>query len=418
MKFDTIIIGGGLAGLICGIRLQQSGQRCAIISTGQSALHFSSGSFDLLGYSPDGHELVHPLEGIENLNEDHPYRQLDIEVIERYLSEIPQMFKSSGINLQGSSSNHYRITPTGGIKNTWLTLDDFHVFDARDKFPWEKALVVNFDGFLDFYPQFIVDAFESHGVKTYFKSISLPVLDKIRENSTEMRSANIARVFESPEHLDRMIEILGILDIDSEVIVMPAVFGLDSDKPLNYLKSKLSKPLCLIPTSFPSVPGIRTQQQLIQHFTAQGGTHLLGDSVVSAILDDDNRVITIKTLNQGEVNFVANDYILATGSFINKGLIASPDSVVEPLFNIDVDYDMDRNNWYDKNFFNPQPYMNFGVKTDKDYRAMRAGKRIDNLYAIGSILSGSNMLQEGCGAGVSLLTAFKVGDTILSTNKL
>lgn len=48
MKFDTIIIGGGLSGLVCGIECARSGRKTAIVSAGQSALHFWSGSFEFL----------------------------------------------------------------------------------------------------------------------------------------------------------------------------------------------------------------------------------------------------------------------------------------------------------------------------------------------------------------------------------
>lgn len=76
MKFDTLIIGGGLAGLTCGIRLQKNGVKCAIVSTGQSALHFSSGSFDLLNELADGTKVDNPVAAADKVGANHPYAKL------------------------------------------------------------------------------------------------------------------------------------------------------------------------------------------------------------------------------------------------------------------------------------------------------------------------------------------------------
>ena len=65
MKFDTVIVGGGLAGLLCGIKLTKQGLRCAIITRGQSALHFSSGSLDLVDEAYR-----------DRLPPEHPYHRL------------------------------------------------------------------------------------------------------------------------------------------------------------------------------------------------------------------------------------------------------------------------------------------------------------------------------------------------------
>jgi glycerol-3-phosphate dehydrogenase subunit B len=52
MRFDTVIVGGGLAGLVAGISLLKAGRKTAIVSTGQNALHFFSGCFESFQEAP------------------------------------------------------------------------------------------------------------------------------------------------------------------------------------------------------------------------------------------------------------------------------------------------------------------------------------------------------------------------------
>ena len=98
--------------MVCGIRLAEAGKRCAIVSQGQSALHFSSGSFDLLSHLLDGTPVNDPMAGIvelEKMAPEHPYSVLGSELCEKYARQVPEVLRSAGIAVEGDCCrNHYR----------------------------------------------------------------------------------------------------------------------------------------------------------------------------------------------------------------------------------------------------------------------------------------------------------------------
>ncbi len=414
MKFDTIIIGGGLAGLVCGIRLQKSGKKCAIISAGQSAMHFSSGTFDLLGRLPDGTAVDKPLEAIRKLNENHPYSILGKKAVGRYAAETPAFFEGCGVRVEGSAEeNIWRITPTGERRPAWLTLSDFTVLKSRDEKVGEKALIVNILGYLDFNTKFLADSFEKQGTVCRIASIRLEEMERLRKNPSEMRAANIARVMDRDGIWEKAALQVRELLKDEDVVILPAVFGLKDGAVIESLRSAIGVRTMFVATMPPSVPGIRTQMTLKAEFENAGGRFFLGDSVTEAEFNEDGSVACVRTANFGDINVCADNFVLATGSFFSKGLIATPDMVYEPIFGIDLLFEEKRDGWFDRNFWNRQNYISFGAKVDEKMNVSIEGGKVCNLYAIGSLLGGCNALYEGCGGGVAIISAMAAADAIL-----
>lgn len=416
MKFDTIIIGGGLSGLISGIYLSQRGQRCVIISSGQSALHFSSGSFDLLNNLPDGTSVQKPLDAISELVKQaptHPYAKLGETKFKELAQQAEEFFKNAGISTQGDhEENHYRVTPMGTLKPTWLTLKNLLISENEKCLPIQHPGIFNITGFLDFYTRFIADEFLKMGAKCSIHSINFPALENLRKNPTEMRSVNIARVFDKQENIKELARILKAESGNCDSIILPAITGLNREDVVDYLRKEINKPIYLLPTLPPSVPGIHTQQKLRSVFQQNGGVFMLGDNVLRADIKG-NRISQIYSFNHGDIPFVGQNFILATGSYFSQGLIASTEKIYEPIFDLDVTFTPNRTQWYNSDVFDTQPYQSFGIKTDSTFRCTREGKIFENLYAAGAILEGFNPLKEGCGAGVSILSAMYIAEQIL-----
>lgn len=380
-------------------------------------MHFSSGSFDLLNCLPDGTEVEHPLEAVEQLAEQapaHPYAKLGSDKFRELALGAAGFLDKAGVRVTGSADrNHFRITPMGTLKPTWLTLKEQAACGERGKLPWRKVALFNVTGFLDFYMQFIADEFQQMGTECVLREIAFPALERLRKNPTEMRSVNIARVFDRQENIDELARALKAGRGDCEAIAMPAITGLSRTDVLEELERQVGTKIALLPTLPPSVPGIRAQQRLRRTFEQAGGVYMLGDSALRAE-QEGRRITKVYSYNHGDIPFVAENVVLATGGFFSQGLVALPGKVYEPVFGLDVEFDENRSAWYDMNVFAAQRYEAFGVKTDNEFRGLRGGTALENVYVAGAVLEGFDAIKQGCGAGVSLLSALFVAEQILS----
>lgn len=411
MRFDTVIIGGGLSGLVAGISLSEAGQKVAIVTAGQSALHFSSGSFDLLG-NVNGESVDNPLEAIGRLTPAHPYRLIGQELMKKLLPSVQPLLGRAGIPTTGDyGHNRYRLTPLGKFKPTWLSLDDVATFGSPGDIPWRRVAVVNIAGFQDFYPQFIAAGLQKHGVSCTIHTTTIPALDHLRKSPTELRATNIARVLD----YDAITVLSGRLNSvsrDADVVLMPAILGLTDDLSVRLLRRLVARPVYFVSTMPTSVPGVRCQMSLDRYFMKLGGTYMLGDTVVNGTFEK-NRLQSVMTRNHGAEYIEATDFIMATGSFVSHGLKATPTAIIEPTLGLEVDAPADRSQWFKKNIDDNQPFMTFGVKVDNSFRAYRDGEVVENLRAIGSLIGGCNPVKEECGGGVAILTALAAAHHLL-----
>ncbi len=423
MTHDVIIIGGGIAGLTCAIRCAEKGLQTLVISAGMNALHFSSGCIDLLGRHPEDQVVYSPFDAIPSFiaaHPRHPYAKAGPEIIKAALGYFQGQVRCQGLEyVSNEPGNHFHVTALGALKPTYLSPRGVFNENIKGMFG-EKAeiAIFNFAGYRDFHPGLAAACLKKHPLFADCKVTAGEVpLPEGHEGPVELRSTDIARMFDKQTHLGWIADQIKAQAKNARFVAFPAFLGMeDSQAVLQKLQQMTGKIIYEVPTLPPSILGMRLDAALKSRFAALGGVFLAGDRVVSGSIQD-GAVRSIRTKNNGATDLSARAFVLATGSFFSKGLASDAKAVIEPVFNLAVDSSLPRSTWYGPRFTEPggHPFLTFGLKTDKAFHPLDTkGEAIANLYGVGAVLAHYNPVKEGSGSGVAITTGYFAAEDILA----
>ena len=425
MKFDSLIIGGGLAGLVCGIRCAEAGLKTAIISRGESGLAFSSGTIDVLGADQARQTVDNPFAAIKQLvNEqaDHPYAKVGTAKTEQALDWFRKLTETMGLPYQplADRQNHQRFTALGALRPTYLAPASMSRLPV-DKAPGElkRIVTVNFAGFRDFQPELAAGNIKRHPdfahVDVASVTITLPGHILAGRDTNTMRSVELSRSLDNDKAIALLAGRLKSAVGQADLVLIPGVLSLDHGvERIQQLADLSGYNLCELATLPPSLPGLRLANRLQRQFTRLGGMIMQGDEVTGGEFVD-GRLHSIKT-HSNQMALTADHVILASGSFMSGGLKADRSRIFEPLFGLEVNTSSGRTEWANETFLNGRAhaFARFGVVTDELMRPKKDSKTIENMYCAGSVLGHAEPVEEASSGGIAIATGWAVAEQILS----
>lgn len=425
MNYDCLIIGGGLSALTCGIKCAANGLRTGIISGGMSALHFSSGSIDLYGYNTDRTIVYQPFEKIESIireNNLHPYSRCGMETIREAVLFYKNELSRGGLELYNNEeSNHFHVSTLGTIKPTYFSQRSVFNEEIKEAFRKRpKIALLSFAGFRDFFPKLAAANLQKSSLFRHLEIVTgevvLPIYANTARNPHEFRSIDIARIFDSERYITNIAEQIKKASQGATFAGMPAFIGITNyNKIYRRLRELTGLFVYEIPTLPPSILGMRIDDALKRRFAELGGEFIAGDRIVGGEIID-GTLDHVHTENHGTTRIRARYYLLATGSFFSGGLTSGFNIIQEPIFNLRLYCQHERNKWYSPRFLSTggHPFLGYGVETDDELHPFtQEGKVVENMYCAGAVLAHYRPIVEGCGGGVAIATGYAAAKKII-----
>ncbi|WP_407306344.1 anaerobic glycerol-3-phosphate dehydrogenase subunit GlpB [Desulfosporosinus sp. SB140] len=404
--WDGIIVGGGLAGLLTGIRASERGKRVLIISEGVGSLSYSSGVLDF--------------GEVERLakQEKHPYALLG----ESALRAGVEYFQTHFPDYTGKWGETQEVlTPLGSPRKASMVPKRFAADVLWDA---ERIILAVPEGLKDFYPEVSKGILE----RTYpLGSVELYPIRAERfkpwyEGGKPIMGVDYARYWRTDSGIAELKELLKrltsqVMNADQggqrlkTVVVFPGLVT-EFSGALDNVLDEISFPLVEVTAFPPSASGQVFYEVLKRAFKALGGELLVGAGVKSVGTQGRLCHNVIVSSKGRDSCFSARSFVLATGGIFGGGIKVTPSIQQETVFGLPLFVPSD---WTQPEFLGEQPYAQMGVEVDCTLRPVNPQSQdviFENLHVVGRMLAHYDPWTEHCGGGVSLASGWFVGDTI------
>jgi glycerol-3-phosphate dehydrogenase subunit B len=400
MHYDLIVIGMGLSGLMAAKTAAEADQKVLIVAKGMGSLCLFSNTIDVLGPPlPAGTKALKMRDALFQWIKDHPehpYSKVGLERTEEALSSFLSLFPPPYSFHTMDGTNCLLPTGAGTLRPTYLiptTMIEATSFDEG------RTLVVGFEGFKDFYAQYVADQLHCRGI-----NLRLP--DSFYQERTATALARLMEKQSFRENIGKEIK----RHLQGETRVgFPALLGThDPTQVKEDLEKVMGTRVFEIPILPPSIPGKRIFDRFKEWLIQKGVTFLQGHSVSRTILTE-KRCQAVEVLHPPVTSsYSAEHFILATGRFIGGGLKADVERILEPVFNLPVHQPPSREGWFGNSFFGdfPHPIHQAGILTNASLQPVdeRGKVALENVWVVGPILAHHHCIEEKSKEGIEIAT--------------